>query len=315
MLLIPEKPLQDPCVTRAAKFAELSEHSRCSKPRRFAGRRIPAAPLLPALALAWRTFPAASALAAHVGLTWPRCERVPGYVCAGHRRRRVCVSPVPGVLVIALVMAPLPREPLPLRLEGAAPSRKGLRLCNASILAWRGCFPSVGVTFFFLTSMVSSVLGRVHPSSPPLQPEAVPLNVLLPRFHEFCIRGWCIVGKKQTCPYCKEKVDLKRMFSNPYPFSSWDPAPCKGEQWVEHVRGEGLCPGAAGCSSGLAWHPGQVAASPQQWQRPCENLSLSWARRLARSSGHVGGAGRPRAPPRPPLPRARDENVHEAPHG
>lgn len=39
-----------------------------------------------------------------------------------------------------------------------------------------------------------------------------------PRFHEFCIRGWCIVGKKQMCPYCKEKVDLKRMFSNPYPF-------------------------------------------------------------------------------------------------
>jgi RING finger protein 121 len=33
-------------------------------------------------------------------------------------------------------------------------------------------------------------------------------------FHEFCIRGWCIVGKKQTCPYCKEKVDLKRMVNN-----------------------------------------------------------------------------------------------------
>lgn len=37
-------------------------------------------------------------------------------------------------------------------------------------------------------------------------------------FHEFCIRGWCIIGKKQTCPYCKEKVDLKRLFSNPYVF-------------------------------------------------------------------------------------------------
>jgi len=37
-------------------------------------------------------------------------------------------------------------------------------------------------------------------------------------FHEFCIRGWCIVGKRQTCPYCKEKVDLKRMFPSPYPF-------------------------------------------------------------------------------------------------
>ncbi|XP_023257776.1 RING finger protein 175-like [Seriola lalandi dorsalis] len=36
-------------------------------------------------------------------------------------------------------------------------------------------------------------------------------------FHEFCIRGWCIVGKKQTCPYCNEKVDLKRMMNNPYP--------------------------------------------------------------------------------------------------
>uniref|UniRef100_A0A8C9BII7 Ring finger protein 175 n=1 Tax=Phocoena sinus TaxID=42100 RepID=A0A8C9BII7_PHOSS len=33
-------------------------------------------------------------------------------------------------------------------------------------------------------------------------------------FHEFCIRGWCIVGKKQTFPYCKEKVDLKRMINN-----------------------------------------------------------------------------------------------------
>ena len=45
----------------------------------------------------------------------------------------------------------------------------------------------------------------------------VRLNIKL-RFHEFCIRGWCIVGKKQTCPYCKEKVDLKRMFPSPYPF-------------------------------------------------------------------------------------------------
>ncbi|CAK9297537.1 unnamed protein product [Gordionus sp. m RMFG-2023] len=35
-------------------------------------------------------------------------------------------------------------------------------------------------------------------------------------FHEFCIRGWCIVGKKQTCPHCKEKVDLKTLFPNPW---------------------------------------------------------------------------------------------------
>uniref|UniRef100_A0A158Q813 RING-type domain-containing protein n=1 Tax=Elaeophora elaphi TaxID=1147741 RepID=A0A158Q813_9BILA len=35
-------------------------------------------------------------------------------------------------------------------------------------------------------------------------------------FHEFCIRGWCVIGKQQTCPYCKEKVDLKRMFKHPW---------------------------------------------------------------------------------------------------
>ena len=35
-------------------------------------------------------------------------------------------------------------------------------------------------------------------------------------YPQFCIRGWCIVGKKQTCPYCHEKVDLKRMFPNPW---------------------------------------------------------------------------------------------------
>lgn len=35
-------------------------------------------------------------------------------------------------------------------------------------------------------------------------------------FHEFCLRGWLIVGKKQICPYCKEKVDLKKLFNNPW---------------------------------------------------------------------------------------------------
>jgi len=33
------------------------------------------------------------------------------------------------------------------------------------------------------------------------------------KFHEYCIYGWCLVGKRQTCPFCREKVDLGRMFS------------------------------------------------------------------------------------------------------
>nr|CDS27216.2 phosphatidylinositide phosphatase SAC2 [Hymenolepis microstoma] len=35
-------------------------------------------------------------------------------------------------------------------------------------------------------------------------------------FHEFCLRGWCIVGKKDICPYCKEKVNLHRLIKNPW---------------------------------------------------------------------------------------------------
>ena len=35
-------------------------------------------------------------------------------------------------------------------------------------------------------------------------------------YHEFCIRGWTIVGKKDTCPFCTEKVNLKAMFRNPW---------------------------------------------------------------------------------------------------
>jgi len=35
-------------------------------------------------------------------------------------------------------------------------------------------------------------------------------------FHEWCIRGWTIVGKKDVCPYCCEKVDLSTTLVNPW---------------------------------------------------------------------------------------------------
>ncbi|XP_022242231.1 RING finger protein 121-like isoform X2 [Limulus polyphemus] len=71
-------------------------------------------------------------------------------------------------------------------------------------------------------------------------------------FHEFCIRGWCIVGKKQTCPYCKEKVDLKRMFCNPWEkphvfygnfldfiryLVAWQPLIIAGVQFINYMLG------------------------------------------------------------------------------
>eukprot|EP01114_Cavostelium_apophysatum_P013662 TRINITY_DN3358_c0_g1_i1.p1 TRINITY_DN3358_c0_g1~~TRINITY_DN3358_c0_g1_i1.p1 ORF type:complete len:336 (-),score=24.54 TRINITY_DN3358_c0_g1_i1:88-990(-) len=36
------------------------------------------------------------------------------------------------------------------------------------------------------------------------------------RFHEWCIRGWTMIGKKDTCPYCSEKVQLNHLFKNPW---------------------------------------------------------------------------------------------------
>ena len=30
-------------------------------------------------------------------------------------------------------------------------------------------------------------------------------------FHEACIKGWCVIGKKDTCPTCSERVDIKAL--------------------------------------------------------------------------------------------------------
>ncbi|KXN73933.1 hypothetical protein CONCODRAFT_3001 [Conidiobolus coronatus NRRL 28638] len=36
------------------------------------------------------------------------------------------------------------------------------------------------------------------------------------QFHESCLRGWCLIGKKDICPYCHEKVSLKELSKNPW---------------------------------------------------------------------------------------------------
>lgn len=35
-------------------------------------------------------------------------------------------------------------------------------------------------------------------------------------FHSFCLYGWCMIGKKDICPYCKERLDLQVFQFNPY---------------------------------------------------------------------------------------------------
>ena len=39
------------------------------------------------------------------------------------------------------------------------------------------------------------------------------------RLHEFCLRGWVIVGAKDSCPFCASKVVLKDIVGS----SPWDP--------------------------------------------------------------------------------------------
>ncbi|KAK9815596.1 hypothetical protein WJX72_006534 [[Myrmecia] bisecta] len=51
-------------------------------------------------------------------------------------------------------------------------------------------------------------------------------------FHEQCIRGWTIVGKKDTCPTCLEKVDLRDLYAN----RPWETTNLTWIQMLDAVR-------------------------------------------------------------------------------
>ncbi|KAH0625338.1 hypothetical protein JD844_033865 [Phrynosoma platyrhinos] len=99
-------------------------------------------------------------------------------------------------------------------------------------------------------------------------------------FHEFCIRGWCIVGKKQTCPYCKEKVDLKRMFSNPYP--SLAITVSMGRGGVGSYLGFEGKPGGYQNQNRLGLLTWKGSSQPCSWERPhvMYGQLLDWLRYL-----------------------------------
>jgi len=50
-------------------------------------------------------------------------------------------------------------------------------------------------------------------------------------FHDHCIRGWIIIGKKATCPYCKEKVETSNLTVNP-----WNKADIMYSQFLDFFR-------------------------------------------------------------------------------
>eukprot|EP00118_Oscarella_pearsei_P016598 m.160340 g.160340 ORF g.160340 m.160340 type:complete len:311 (+) comp38767_c1_seq1:67-999(+) len=88
-------------------------------------------------------------------------------------------------------------------------------VCTDVIAVKIGYVASSGMPVKSLSDHVCSICGQQMGNDPETTENCYKLNCGHV-FHEFCIRGWCMVGKKQTCPYCKEKVDLRRMFSNPW---------------------------------------------------------------------------------------------------
>lgn len=60
------------------------------------------------------------------------------------------------------------------------------------------------------TKMVDGqVTHRLAACHSPANSDLIPLPL---QPHSGCIRGWTIVGKKDTCPVCNEKVDLRALY-------------------------------------------------------------------------------------------------------
>lgn len=51
-------------------------------------------------------------------------------------------------------------------------------------------------------------------------------------FHPECIKGWLIVGKKDSCPACNEKVDLRRLYAD----KPWETRNLSWIQMLDMVR-------------------------------------------------------------------------------
>lgn len=76
----------------------------------------------------------------------------------------------------------------------------------------------MGDLFCLLTTFHTPVHARVSPLLLLLllQSAAEPVRQLACKhsFHELCIRGWTIVGKKDVCPVCLEKVDMRDLYAD-----------------------------------------------------------------------------------------------------
>ncbi|KAI8821503.1 uncharacterized protein EV422DRAFT_619834 [Fimicolochytrium jonesii] len=81
-----------------------------------------------------------------------------------------------------------------------------------------GYYSRTGLPAKHLRSNMCAICGAstTFPSDPTTTPPSVHTLNCGHKYHESCIRGWTIIGKKDVCPYCKEKVDLKDFRRNPW---------------------------------------------------------------------------------------------------
>jgi len=88
-------------------------------------------------------------------------------------------------------------------------------ICTDKMAANIGYYKSEGIPERHLEKDICAVCGLVSVGQEGVLEETFRLSCGH-EFHKFCIRGWFTLGKKQTCPYCQEKLDLKKMFPKPW---------------------------------------------------------------------------------------------------
>ncbi|KAJ9076479.1 hypothetical protein DSO57_1025770 [Entomophthora muscae] len=103
-------------------------------------------------------------------------------------------------------------------------SRDFAEFCSNQMAATLGFYVKDGLPNKQLNANICAICGgflRLEASTPHINSGMVYDDEIQKlecqhEFHEKCIRGWCIIGKKDSCPYCHEKVSLKALSHNPW---------------------------------------------------------------------------------------------------
>jgi len=92
-------------------------------------------------------------------------------------------------------------------------------VCSDRMASVMGYYTKGGIPTKTLHANICAICGgqlkNIRRDADEIEEETFKLNCGH-EFHEFCIRGWTIVGKKDTCPYCHERVNLRATFKNPW---------------------------------------------------------------------------------------------------